>query len=142
MWRIRISYTNHYAVTVVLAAMGFSPRAYAKDTFNLFDAAIVTTSVVEVAVGPWPPPYLSAGGGAGDSSQSGLSVLRAVRLFRVFKLARGWKSMHVLLEKTRATCFDIFPFAVLLTLFMYIFALLGMQASKDRARNGGGATHY
>ena len=71
----------------------------------------------------------AASGGAGA-----LSVLRAVRLFRVFKLARQWKSMHTLLAKTLTTCYDIWPFAVLLFLFIYIFALLGMQFFANQMR--------
>merc|ERR1719502_753948 len=42
--------------------------------------------------------------------------------------------MHKLLEKTLATTYDIWPFAVLLFLFMYIFSLLGMQFFANQLR--------
>lgn len=65
-----------------LAALG--PREYAKDKFNVFDALIVVSSLVELALSP--PDILT--GGAGGDSGGGLSALRSFRAFRVFKLAR------------------------------------------------------
>ena len=35
--------------------------------------------------------------------------------------------MHTLLAKTWQTCKDIAPFGVLVALFVFIFAILGMQ---------------
>jgi voltage-dependent calcium channel T type alpha-1G len=49
---------------------------YANDSFNLFDAFIVLMSYVEIAM-------------PGDSG--GLTVLRAFRLMRVFKIIKSWK---------------------------------------------------
>ena len=60
------------------------------------------------------------GGGA-------ISALRAVRLLRVFKLARSWTSFRLLLEKMIITLKDIRDFSVLMLLFMFIYTLLGME---------------
>lgn len=60
------------------------------------------------------------GGGA-------ISALRAIRLLRVFKLARSWTSFRVLLEKMIETVKDIRNFSVLMFLFMFIYTLLGME---------------
>lgn len=65
-----------------LAALG--PRGYAQDRFNLFDALIVVSSLVELAISP--PDILT--GGAGGDAGGGLSALRSFRVFRIFKLAR------------------------------------------------------
>lgn len=50
----------------------------------MFDALIVVSSLVELALSP--PDILT--GGAGGDSGGGLSALRSFRAFRVFKLAR------------------------------------------------------
>jgi hypothetical protein len=61
------------------------------------------------------------------SSGGALSALRAVRLLRVFKLARSWVSFRILLEKMIITVKDISNFTVLMLIFMFIFTLLGME---------------
>ena len=43
------------------------------------------------------------------------------------KLARGWKELQNLLEKIKSALIDILSFAILLILFIFVFALLGMQ---------------
>ena len=67
------------------------------------------------------------GGGA-------ISALRAVRLLRVFKLARSWTSFRDLLSKMIVTIKDIRNFAVLMFLFMFIYTLLGMEMYAYKIR--------
>ena len=64
--------------------MALGPRDYAEDGFNLFDALIVASSLVELALSP--PDILTGedDGGVGR----GILALRSFRAFRVFKLAR------------------------------------------------------
>jgi hypothetical protein len=87
---------------------------------NIFDGVIVLMSVIELAV--VPPEFL-----ASKSQRGPLTVLRVFRLFRMFKFARNWASLRVLLETIARTLRDVTNFAVVLLLFMYIFALTGMQ---------------
>jgi hypothetical protein len=66
------------------------------------------------------------------SSESGgtsgvLSALRGIRLLRVFKLARSWKSFSDILASSYKTLLDIRMFMILLTLFIFIFMLLGLD---------------
>ena len=91
---------------------------YASDPFNVFDAFIVTVSVIEIVLDATSDE---------EAGPSGMSALRTFRLFRVFKLAKNWTDMQILLKAMVRTVFDIANFAVLLGLFMYIMALVGMQ---------------
>jgi hypothetical protein len=56
-----------------------------------------------------------------------ISAFRGVRLLRVFKLARSWKSFQEMLIKIGKTVKDISSFSVLLFLFMFTYTLLGME---------------
>jgi voltage-gated cation channel len=71
-------------MAIKLTGLGF--KEYAKDSFNLFDAVVVILSLVEVVM-----EISEIDGG------SVFSALRAVRLLRVFKLARSWKTFRELL---------------------------------------------
>ncbi|CAN0538516.1 unnamed protein product, partial [Ectocarpus sp. 12 AP-2014] len=109
-----------------VAALG--PREYAKDNFNLFDGFIVISGLLELILSP--PDILT--GETGNTSGGALSALRSFRLFRVFKLARWWHSMRELLNTLGKTLLDIGNFGMLLVLFMYIYALVGLQFFANR----------
>jgi voltage-dependent calcium channel L type alpha-1D len=78
----------------------------------------VVISIIDMIIGMIGANF--GGGGA-------ISALRAVRLLRVFKLARSWTSFRELLAKMIITLKDIRNFSVLMLLFMFIYTLLGME---------------
>jgi hypothetical protein len=103
---------------MVIKMIGLGIKDYARDDFNLFDCAVVVTSIIDLIIGMIGSAF--NGGGA-------ISALRAVRLLRVFKLARSWTSFRELLSKMIITLKDIRNFSVLMLLFMFIYTLLGME---------------
>ncbi|CAM9274822.1 unnamed protein product, partial [Heterosigma akashiwo] len=120
--------TLMFALEMVLKVVALGLRDYCSDTFNLFDGFIVIISFIEL--GGSPPSFLG-----GDASGGGaMSVLRSLRLFRIFKLAREWESMRLLLATLFTTLFDISYFALLLGLFIYVYALIGMQFFANRMK--------
>ena len=64
---------------------------------------------------------LRVGGG------SSTSVLRAFRLLRVLKLARSIKSLRILLSTIMEVAQNVSYMALLLLLYVFMFAVLGMQ---------------
>jgi hypothetical protein len=83
---------------MVIKLLGMGIKDYSSDSFNIFDGTIVMISVVEMIAEKLFDGSL--GGGA-------FSSLRAVRLLRVFKLARSWTSFRELLAKMIVTLKDI-----------------------------------
>lgn len=69
---------------MIIKLLGLGFKGYARDRFNIFDCVIVIISTIEIVIG-WADPHSGGGGGA-------ISAFRGVRLLRVFKLARSWKS--------------------------------------------------
>lgn len=111
-------FTFVFTMEMVLKLIGLGPRCYVKDAFNTFDGFVVTISLVETALAYLGPP----GGGS-----SGLSALRTFRLMRVFKLARSWKNLRILLNTIIVSIIDVANASFLLAVIMFIFTLLGMQ---------------
>jgi hypothetical protein len=72
---------------MIIKLIGLGFKEYVKDTFNIFDAVVVALSLIELVL-------VGAGIGSGGGA---FSALRAVRLLRVFKLARSWKGLYDLL---------------------------------------------
>ncbi|KAG7277664.1 hypothetical protein CRUP_025349, partial [Coryphaenoides rupestris] len=68
-----------------------------------------------------------AGGGRKIMSPLGISVLRCVRLLRIFKITRYWNSLSNLVASLLNSVRSIASLLLLLFLFIIIFSLLGMQ---------------
>lgn len=86
---------------------------YVIDGFNCFDGCIVIISILEL--------FASTSGG------SGLSVLRTFRLLRILKLVRFMPALRRQLVIMLRTLDNVAVFFGLLVLFIFIFAILGMN---------------
>jgi hypothetical protein len=103
-------------LTIKLTGLGF--KEYVKDKFNIFDGSIVCISIAEKIIESI---------GIKSSTGGAISALRAVRLLRIFRLAKSWNSFKLLLEKAIITLKDISNFSVLMVIFMFIYNLLGLN---------------
>jgi len=95
---------------IKLVALGFTE--YTKEGFNNFDAFIVIMSYVELFM-------------PGDDSS--LSVLRAFRLLRIFKIIKSWENLKLLLKTVLESLTSITNLGVLIMLYLFISALLTKQ---------------
>ena len=102
-------FTIVFALEMILRLFGMGIREYCKDYFNVFDGVIVIISLVELFFA---------------TENSGLSVLRAFRLTRVFKIIKSWKDLRVLLTTVMNSFSAIANLGVLTILFLFISALL------------------
>ncbi len=118
----QISYLNQmfswiFTCEMIVKLIGIGFREYFRDSFNIFDAVIVVLSVVDNAM------FYSIGNSA---SGGGVIILRSIRLLRVFKLARNWTSLRILIEKIVDTLPNLASFAFLLFIFQIVFVILGL----------------
>ena len=105
-----VFFTWFFTGECVTKMFAMGPSAYFADSMNKFDFFIVVTSIMEL---------MFAGGGA-------LSVLRAFRLMRVFKLARFLPSLKKQMQVIAKSLGGAGDFSIVLILFIFIFAVLGM----------------
>jgi voltage-gated sodium channel type IV alpha len=92
--------------------IGLGPRAFVREKFNIFDMLIVIVSLIEILI--------SSGKGRGS-----FGALRAFRLLRIFKIFRV-ESLRILIDSIAFTLTTIGNYFILLILFIYVYALLGM----------------
>eukprot|EP00094_Tigriopus_californicus_P003244 TCALIF_03120-PB protein Name:"Similar to cac Voltage-dependent calcium channel type A subunit alpha-1 (Drosophila melanogaster)" AED:0.11 eAED:0.11 QI:85/0.68/0.56/1/0.86/0.86/30/131/2029 len=92
-------------------------RIYFESSFNRFDCLVISGSVFEVVWTHFKP----------KAGSFGLSVLRALRLLRIFKVTVYWSSLRNLVVSLLSSMKSIISLLLLLFLFILIFALLGMQ---------------
>eukprot|EP01064_Diplonema_japonicum_P029541 TRINITY_DN4809_c0_g1_i1.p1 TRINITY_DN4809_c0_g1~~TRINITY_DN4809_c0_g1_i1.p1 ORF type:complete len:1504 (+),score=269.06 TRINITY_DN4809_c0_g1_i1:171-4682(+) len=94
---------------VKLVAMG--ARQYTRDYFNILDGCVVVVSVVELVL----------------ASSTSVSVFRALRLLRVFKLMKDFPSLRSLVRVVLKAVSDTGYLNVIIVLYLFIAALVGMQ---------------
>ena len=117
-----------FALEMVLKLYAMRFRGYWRDSFNRFDMVIVIVSLIEIVVSP-PTALTSSAGGKGSSVTT---ALRTFRLFRIFKLARNWISLRVLLVILINSLKTVANFSIILTLFVFIGAVVGEQLFANR----------
>ncbi|KAG1664655.1 Muscle calcium channel subunit alpha-1 [Nymphon striatum] len=105
-----------FSVEMLIKMYSLGFQGYFVSLFNRFDCFVVISSVGELIftnANVLPP--------------LGVSVLRCVRLLRVFKVTRYWASLRNLVASLLNSMRSIASLLLLLFLFIVIFALLGMQ---------------
>nr|AAC63049.1 voltage-gated sodium channel homolog BdNa1 [Bdelloura candida] len=85
-------------------------KTYFSERWNVFDFIVVIISLLE----------LSRPNGV-------MSILRAFRLLRVFKLAKSWQTMNLLFTIIGHTVGAIGNLCIVLGIIVFIFAVLGMN---------------
>ena len=75
------TFTVVFAVEMLLKLLGLGFKAYVKDGFNDFDAIVVIVGLSDFA----------------DLGSKAITVMRAFRLLRIFKIVRSWTSLRKLL---------------------------------------------
>lgn len=108
-----------FCIEMILKIFGLGLRGYVDESFNIFEGLIVLLGMTEII-------FLS-----GSKSLQGLLVFRAFRLLRVFKLARSWKKLRMLLSKLLGAAKSISYLGLLSLIMVFIFTLLGKQLFQD-----------
>ncbi|XP_045692258.1 sodium channel protein type 4 subunit alpha isoform X2 [Phyllostomus hastatus] len=96
---------------MVLKLIAMDPYEYFQQGWNIFDSIIVTLSLVEL----------------GLANVQGLSVLRSFRLLRVFKLAKSWPTLNMLIKIIGNSVGALGNLTLVLAIIVFIFAVVGMQ---------------
>ncbi|MGH0148844.1 UNVERIFIED_CONTAM: hypothetical protein FKN15_014004 [Acipenser sinensis] len=104
-------FTGIFAAEMVFKLIALDPYYYFQTGWNIFDSIIVTLSLVEL----------------GLANVEGLSVLRSFRLLRVFKLAKSWPTLNMLIKIIGNSVGALGNLTLVLAIIVFIFAVVGMQ---------------
>ncbi|KAK1786939.1 hypothetical protein P4O66_017313 [Electrophorus voltai] len=105
-----------FTLEMLMKMYSFGFQIYFVALFNRFDCFVVCSGILETVLVELDviPPI-------------GISVLRCVRLLRIFKVTRHWAALSDLVGSLLNSMKAICSLLLLLFLFLIIFALLGMQ---------------
>ncbi|XP_077458552.1 sodium channel, voltage gated, type VIII, alpha subunit b isoform X3 [Stigmatopora argus] len=104
-------FTGIFAAEMFAKLVAMDPYYYFQEGWNCFDGFIVSLSLVEL----------------GLQDVEGLSVLRSFRLLRVFKLAKSWPTLNMLIKIIGNSVGALGNLTLVLAIIVFIFAVVGMQ---------------
>ncbi|XP_054826193.1 sodium channel protein type 2 subunit alpha-like isoform X3 [Eublepharis macularius] len=104
-------FTGIFTAEMVLKIIAMDPFYYFQEGWNIFDSIIVSLSLMEL----------------GLANVEGLSVLRSFRLLRVFKLAKSWPTLNMLIKIIGNSVGALGNLTLVLAIIVFIFAVVGMQ---------------
>uniref|UniRef100_A0A803XY55 Sodium channel protein n=1 Tax=Meleagris gallopavo TaxID=9103 RepID=A0A803XY55_MELGA len=104
-------FTGIFTAEMVLKIIAMDPYYYFQEGWNIFDGIIVSLSLMEL----------------GLANVEGLSVLRSFRLLRVFKLAKSWPTLNMLIKIIGNSVGALGNLTLVLAIIVFIFAVVGMQ---------------
>ncbi|XP_053974046.1 sodium channel protein para isoform X19 [Hylaeus volcanicus] len=104
-------FTATFGIEAGMKLIAMSPKYYFQEGWNIFDFIIVALSLLEL----------------GLEGVQGLSVLRSFRLLRVFKLAKSWPTLNLLISIMGRTVGALGNLTFVLCIIIFIFAVMGMQ---------------
>ena len=97
-----------------LAAMHLAYFSYGYFLFDLFIVILAGIDTATTGTYPW------------------LSALKASRVLRMFTVFRHWRPMQKIMRQAHRSVRDLFYFSLVLFLFVFIFAQIGVQIAAGR----------
>lgn len=100
-----------FAIELILKIVAVGIKSFVRERANLFETLIVLMSFFEIIY------------------YKGVSIYTTLRVLRIFSILRSfnrWESMKLLIDSIMHTISAIGNFTILLSLFIYIYSLLGM----------------
>ncbi|XP_038870254.1 sodium channel protein type 2 subunit alpha-like [Salvelinus namaycush] len=104
-------FTGIFTAEMCFKIIALDPYIYFQEGWNIFDGIIVSLSLMEL----------------GLANVSGMSVLRSFRLLRVFKLAKSWPTLNMLIKIIGNSVGALGNLTLVLAIIVFIFAVVGMQ---------------
>uniref|UniRef100_A0A8C1Z4Q4 Sodium channel protein n=1 Tax=Cyprinus carpio TaxID=7962 RepID=A0A8C1Z4Q4_CYPCA len=104
-------FTGIFTAEMFAKLVAMDPYYYFQEGWNIFDGFIVSLSLMEL----------------GLADVEGLSVLRSFRLLRVFKLAKSWPTLNMLIKIIGNSVGALGNLTLVLAIIVFIFAVVGMQ---------------
>ncbi|XP_077071976.1 sodium channel, voltage-gated, type I-like, alpha [Siphateles boraxobius] len=101
-----------FTAEMIFKIIALDPYTYFQEGWNIFDSIIVTLSLMELCL---------------QNVLPGMGLLRPFRLLRVFKLAKSWPTLNMLIKIIGNSLGALSNLTLVLAIIVFIFAVVGTQ---------------
>ena len=120
---INAFFTFVFLIEILLKLCGLGPIKCLQDSINMFDFVVAFVGLFDFIA------YYTM-----DRWRSGLTVVKSLRLLRVFRLAQKWNTMKRLLAIVFDSVSQVAYLTVVLFVVLFIFAIIGKSLYADSYR--------
>ncbi|CBY08747.1 unnamed protein product [Oikopleura dioica] len=114
--KLEITFLVFFTIELLLKWFGLGSEVYFQSYFNIFDLIVIALSWLDYVIKIFFVEF-----------SLGISILRALRLLKAFKVTPVWKDLSNLVVSLMSSVKSILALIFLLFLMLMVFALLGMQ---------------
>ena len=113
-------------MAIKMAAMG--PRNFIRfsPALHSFDIFVILSGIVDVFVSIL---FLKD-----SESSEAMTILRGIRILRLFKIAKYWRRFEILLETIWMTLLNLAPITYLMVVILFIYTLLGLEFFANKSK--------
>ena len=122
---LNLIFTSIFTLEAILKLGAFFPKLYFTSWWNVFDFLVVSTSIVGIAM---------------ESGQVG-SAFRALRICRIFRMVKKWKSLNTLFKRSSWPIPALQHFVTLGALILHLCHPGRTALRKTRVRSGAQYAH-
>eukprot|EP00736_Rhodelphis_marinus_P000855 Rmarinus@m.15440 len=122
MWA-NVIFTALYLIEITIRCLGVGFRRYVESVWNRFDITIVAISSVSIVI--------SFVGATIHVNPNLIRFLRVFRLVRILRLIHRARGLRLFLQTLKRAVHPLFWVTVLLLLFFFVYAVLGLQLFPD-----------
>ncbi len=103
---------------IFLKICGYGFRNYIKNYLNILDLVITSINSLELFT----------------SKKSYFGILRIIRLYRLIKLTKNWKTLSIIIKCITYTSKEIINYLILISILIYVFALIGVTLFRKKLK--------
>ncbi|ETW09835.1 hypothetical protein, variant 1 [Aphanomyces invadans] len=112
-----------FLIELIMQMSAHGPREFLRSGLNVFDFLSIVIGVADIVSNP--PAFI-------DGTIANSNPFIALRALRAVKLAQSWRPLKRLMLAIGRTMSEFLNFLFFLVVFVYIFALLGMELFANR----------
>lgn len=126
-----INYTNItvtlcFTLEMAMKVLGLGLKSYLSHAFNILDGLLVLIGHFEIV------SFIQ------NQTINNLSILRAPRILRIFRIAYKWQELRIVLEKLLHSTKSICYLGLITFITIFIYALLGKRLFEGTLDDGNG----
>lgn len=119
-----------FTLESIIKILAFGLVGYLRDAWHVFDFSVVIATLLSFVVGLAYP---------GLRMGSAITILRVLRLGRIFRLIQGARAVRVIFDTMISSAPALINIVLLLSLVLFIFTIVAMQLFSKIAMPDGGA---
>ena len=123
-----------FTIEMFIKLIGLGCKGYLRNQNNIFDGVIIILSTFDFILFLMSQEFFKAKSETSDVHARSMTFFRIFRLLRVFRLGNYYNKLNFFLQTLGRTIIKIVPFVILVIIFIFMYAIVGMELFANTLR--------